>query len=178
MEEPAALGAVPGTRCAIASFDDVYRSEFAGLVRVAYALTGRRDVAEELVQDAFEAAHRRWRRIGGYDQPGAWVRRVVLHRCIGRHRRLATETRLLVRLGQRRDTVVDATPTLDHELLGAIRALPGRQAQVITLVFLDDRTVDETATLLGCGPETVRTHLRRGRLTLAARLGIDGETTA
>lgn len=54
------LGAATETTYLAASFEDVYRSEYAPLVRLAVVLTGRLDVAEELVQDAFEAAHRRW----------------------------------------------------------------------------------------------------------------------
>jgi hypothetical protein len=33
------------------------------------SFTGRRDVAEEITQDAFVIAHARWRRISGYDNP-------------------------------------------------------------------------------------------------------------
>lgn len=171
VDDPTALDAVDDP-IYVVTIDDVYRAEYPGLVRVAYALTGRLDVAEELVQDAFEQAHRRWDRIGAYERPGAWVRRVVLTRCIGRHRRVATEAKLLLRLAHRADHV-DHTGFLDHDLLAAIRALPTRQAQVVSLVFLDDRPVDEVAELLGCSADTVRTHLRRGRLALAARLGLD-----
>ena len=78
------LGAATETTYVAASFEDVYRSEYAPLVRLAVVLTGRLDVAEELVQDAFEAAHRQWGHFGGYDRPGAWLRRVVLNSCAGR----------------------------------------------------------------------------------------------
>jgi RNA polymerase sigma-70 factor, ECF subfamily len=159
----------------VASFDALYRREYAGLVRLAFVLTGRLDVAEELVQDAFEAAHRRWPKIATYDQPGAWVRRVVLQRCIGRHRRLQVETRGLLRLA-RRPEQIDDLPDRDHELMAAIRALPARQAQAIALVLLEDRSVYEAAELLGCSPVTVRTHLHRGRSALAARLKLDANS--
>jgi RNA polymerase sigma-70 factor, ECF subfamily len=160
-----------------ASFDALYLAEYQPLVRLAFVLTGRRDIAEELVQDAFEMAHRRWNRISAYDKPGAWVRRVVLRRCVGRHRRLSIETKALMRLSAR--------PQQDHELvvrddalLSAVRRLPTRQAQVVALICLEDRSVDEVADLLNCAPPTVRTHLRRGRLALAAALGIPDEPTS
>jgi RNA polymerase sigma-70 factor, ECF subfamily len=158
----------------VTSFDELYRREYAGMVRLAFVLTGRLDVAEELVQDAFESAHRRWAMIATYDQPGAWVRRVVLQRCIGRHRRLQVEARGLLRLARRAEHAVQL-PDRDYELMAAIRALPARQAQVIALVLLEDRSVDDAAELLGCSPVTVRTHLHRGRTALAARLKLDTE---
>jgi RNA polymerase sigma factor (sigma-70 family) len=160
----------------VASFDDVYRQEYPGLVRLAFVLTGRLDVAEELVQDAFEAAHRKWHRISEYDRPGAWVRRVVLQRCIGRHRRLAVETRALVRMSGERERSADIV-IADQDLLAAIRSLPMRQAQVVALVLLEDRSIDDVADLLGCSPATIRTHLRRGRLALASKLGLIEQTS-
>ena len=55
-------------------FDDFYRTEYAAAVRLAWTLTGRQDVAEEIAQDAFLAAHRRW------TQEGAATERSLGHR--------------------------------------------------------------------------------------------------
>ena len=55
----------------------------------------------------------------------------------------------------------------------AIRSLPRRQAQVIALVYLEDRSLAQAAAILGCGEETAKTHLRRAKASLAKRLGID-----
>jgi RNA polymerase sigma-70 factor, ECF subfamily len=160
----------------VGSFDDVYQREYPGLVRLAFVLTGRLDIAEELVQDAFEAAHRKWHRLSEYDRPGAWVRRVVLQRCIGRYRRLAVETRALVRMSSERERSNEIV-IADQDLLAAIRSLPPRQAQVVALVLLEDRSIDDVADLLGCNAATTRTHLRRGRLALATMLGVTEHTT-
>ena len=58
-------------------FEEVYLREFPRVFALAYALSGSRWAAEDIAQDAFVAAHRQWGRIGGYDDPGAWVRRVA-----------------------------------------------------------------------------------------------------
>ena len=58
-------------------FEHFYRAEYRAVVGLAYALSGSRLAAEDIAQDAFIAAHRAWDRVGTYDQPGAWVRRVV-----------------------------------------------------------------------------------------------------
>ena len=44
----------------IVSFSAFYEAEYRPMVRLAVALVGRRDVAEELVQDAFVTLHGRW----------------------------------------------------------------------------------------------------------------------
>lgn len=51
-----------------------------------------------------------------------------------------------------------------------VRRLPARQAQTVTLFYLEDLSTAEIADVLGCAPATVRVHLTRGRRALAARL--------
>ena len=51
-----------------------------------------------------------------------------------------------------------------------VRRLPKRQAQVVALYYLEDLTLDDVANILGLSVETVRSHLRRARKTLARRL--------
>lgn len=153
----------------VRTFDALYTSDYAAVVRLAYVLTGHRALAEELAQDAFLEAHRRWERIGRYENPGGWVRRVVTNRCISSGRRAVTEAKLIVRLSQERPR----QPVLSDdaaELWDQVRALPRRQAQVVALAFVEDRSISEIAEILECGTETVRTHLRRARETLAKRL--------
>lgn len=156
------------------AFESFYRSEYAGVVRLAFALTGRRDVAEEIAQDGFLAAHRRWVTVSAYDSPAAWVRRVVTNSCVSVRRRRLTELRLLARLRQERPEA-SAMSAATTELWALVRQLPRRQAQVLALAFLEDRSVRDIAELLGCGEESVRTHLRRGRAALAGRLS-DGRS--
>ena len=58
------------------SFDELYAAEYPRVVRLLVASTGRLDLAEELTQDAFLAAHARWAKVSTYDEPGGWVRHV------------------------------------------------------------------------------------------------------
>jgi RNA polymerase sigma factor (sigma-70 family) len=134
-------------------------------------LTGSRVVAEELAQEAFLAAYRQWGTVGVYDEPGAWVRRVAVNQAASRGRRRAAEARALLRLGPRTTTVFDPMPVEDEAFWAEVRDLPGRQAQVVALRYLEDRSVDDIAGILGCAPATVRVHLHRGRKNLAERLG-------
>ena len=57
-------------------FDVFYQREFRPVVGLAYALSGSRIAAEDLAQEAFIAAHQQWEKVGRYESPGAWVRRV------------------------------------------------------------------------------------------------------
>jgi DNA-directed RNA polymerase specialized sigma24 family protein len=51
--------------------ESLYRHDYGRLVALAYGLSGSRSAAEELAQEAFLAAHRRWNEIGAYADPAA-----------------------------------------------------------------------------------------------------------
>ena len=155
-------------------FDTLYRQEYRPLLRLAWTLTGRRDLAEELVQEAMLTAHQRWSSIAGYDAPGAYVRRVLLNAVTSAARRRGAERRALARIRTRSDVREDPPP--DDQVWHAVRALPTRQAQAVALHYLEDRSVEEIASLLEIAEGTVKSHLHRGRLALAeALIAQDGE---
>lgn len=155
------------------AFEDFYRREFRSVVALAYALTGSRVGAEDLAQEAFLAAHQRWDRIGEYDKPEAWVRRVLSNMAISAFRRRAAETRALARLALQRQEALPELEPPDVEFWGAVRSLPQRQAQAVALFYLEDRSVTEIADILDCSPSTAKVHLFRGRQALATALSME-----
>jgi RNA polymerase sigma-70 factor (ECF subfamily) len=148
-------------------FDELYRHEFTRIAALVHSLVGRRDVAEEITQDAFVITHDRWRRISGYAQPADFVRRVAINRAMSWLRRRSAERRALKRLTGRPASKADRDE-LDHPLWIEVRRLPARQAQAIALTYVDDLPVERIAAVLGCSVNTVKTHLKRGRAALAA----------
>jgi len=151
------------------SFDGFFAAEYRSVVALAAMLCGRRSVAEELAQEAFFAAFRRWATIGAYDDPAAWVRRVVVNMATSSWRTRVRETKALARLWRRPEAV--ELPTVDDDFWVAVRSLPTRQAQCLTLHYLEDRSVEDIAHVLGIASTTVRVHLHQGRVALAHRLG-------
>ncbi len=150
-------------------FDDFYTQQYSRLVGLAYALTGNRMVAEDMVHDAFTEAHRRWSEVTGYDYPEAWIRRVLVNKCHSRGRRLMSEARMITKVRARRvEPEADIRlPDRSSAVWEAVRALPKRQAQAITLHYWEDLTIAQIATILEVGEESVKTHLKRGRAKLS-----------
>jgi RNA polymerase sigma-70 factor (ECF subfamily) len=159
----------------VEAFEAFAGREWRALLALAWSLTGDRATAEDLAQDALEKAWRHWDRVGGYDKPGAWARRVVANQATDRGRRRDREARALRRLDgldevDRRATPAAAEPP-DAGFWAAVRALPERQAQVVALHYLEDRSVADIAAVLNISDGAVKTHLHRGRLALARALG-------
>ncbi len=152
-------------------FDGFYRRDFRSVVGLAYALSGSRWAAEDLAQEAFMEAHRKWATIGTYEAPGAWVRRVVANMAVSAFRRRAAEARALGRYVAGRQTPLAELEPVDHEFWESVRDLPPQQAKAIALHYLEDRPVREIAEILGCSESTAKVHLHRGRLALAEKLG-------
>ncbi|HVE91345.1 MAG TPA: sigma-70 family RNA polymerase sigma factor [Actinomycetota bacterium] len=173
---PALGGAKPRERSLRpgASFEDFYGQEAPGVLAVAYALSGSKWAAEEITQDAFLAAHRRWDEVSALEQPRAWVRRVAINMCASLTRRRLAEARAVTRLTSRDRPSVSELPQEDTEVWAAIRSLPRRQALVTVLFYIEDQSISQIAKQLGCAEGTVKAHLHRARGSLGKKLGVAG----
>lgn len=159
----------PVTARAAFEFEAFYRAHYPSVVRLAYSLCGSMPVGEELAQEAFVSAHARWRRIEGFDRPDLWVRRVVINRSISFRRREAIERKAVARIRLDHDETAESAVS-DDIVWQALRELSPRQAEVLALFYVEDQPMSAVAEILGLGSETVKTHLKRGRLALAAKL--------
>ena len=157
----------PGT------FEDFFEREHRGVVGLAYALSGNRWTAEDLAQEAFLAAYRNWGKIATYEDPGAWVRRVVANLSVSAFRRRIVETKALARATLGKQPVVQELSADGAEFWRAVRSLPRRRAQVVALYYLEDRPVAQIGAILGIAPGTVKKALHDGRRELARRLALE-----
>jgi RNA polymerase sigma-70 factor (ECF subfamily) len=148
-------------------FESFYARERRPVIGLAFVLSGSRAGAEDLAQDAFLTAYKQWDTVGGYDNPGAWVRRVVSNRSVSTIRRRTAEAKALVRIGGSSLVVPEMSPDA-MATWAAVRKLPTRQAQAIALRYYDRSSVADIARILDCSENTVKTHLQRAKKTLNA----------
>lgn len=133
-----------------------------------------REVAEELVQESFVLAWRRWTEVRGYDQPLAWVIRTAQNLWLN-HRRAGlrhpvdplTDRDGWLELGE--TDLLEAV-----ELRMALDGLPLRQRQVLLLRFFVDLTVGQTADVLGIASGTVTWTTSEALAALRDRLDPEG----
>ena len=162
------------------TYEQFVAARLPSLLRYATALAGRPQLAEDVVQEVLLRAQTRWRRIGGLDQPEAYVRRMVLNEYLGwRRRRSSRDVAMPVdRLDGLSPAVADhATAHGERDQLRhALAALPRRQRAVLVLRFYLGLSDAEIATELGCAVGTVRSHASRALATL--RTALDTEESA
>jgi len=144
-------------------FDRLFVETGADLWRAVYIYTRSRDLAEEVVSEAFT---RYVERSGSVRNPRAWLYRVALH--------LASEE--LKRRRRRATPQPGAEAPPPEELvavLDALGRLPPKQRAAIVLHYRLDMPVREIADVLDISVATAKVHLHRGRNRLRQMLGVE-----
>ena len=140
-----------------ARLGDYVRGQWPALVRYATALCGDPTEAEELVQSALVRVALRWPFVRDKDNPDGYVRRAIVNGYLTTWRRVRSRETSVAELPETLATA-DGTGGVD-ELMTVRRALAGlppRQRAVLVLRYLEDRSEQETAELLGCSVGTVK----------------------
>jgi RNA polymerase sigma-70 factor (sigma-E family) len=147
---------------------EAFEQHYVPLLRLCIALSGRRDVGEDIVQEAFVRAADR---ISDLPTPQIlpYLRRVALNVWRNRLRRLALESRLRP---LRREPAHDASALLDERavVMEALSHLPARQKACVILRYLEDLSEPETATILRCSIGTVKSQTSRALQKLRREL--------
>ncbi len=150
VEEPEPVTGPPDRADRVA---DLYREEYAPMVRLAHLITGSNEVAEDIVQESFVKMYRSWDRAV---QPGAYLRMIVVNECRTWHRRRRMERERLPR------PVPEAVEPESRELLDALARLGLRQRSALVLRFYADLSEADVAKALGCRPGTAKSLVHRG----------------
>jgi RNA polymerase sigma-70 factor (sigma-E family) len=149
-------------------FKEFYRADRDSCLRAVLASVGDRQLAEDLVAEAFTRAWTGWAKVSRHPSPRAWVVRTALNTRVTWWRRRRREVALADGHEVSGPTPTDAA--LDPSLLSALRLLPQRQREVVAFrVFLDLDTA-ATAKALGIAPGTVTAHLARAVAALRSEL--------
>ncbi|WP_420803416.1 RNA polymerase sigma factor [Streptomyces naphthomycinicus] len=143
------------------AFDALYAFCAPALVRQTYLLTGRRELAREAVEQAFQLAWQRWPEVARDRDPGGWVRAVAYDCALSPWHRL--------RRRHRSPEPPPADPA-DRALLDVLLDLPPSYRR--TLVLYDGVGLDlpETAAETEASTPAAANRLTHAREVVAARL--------
>jgi len=151
------------------ALERLYAAHWRQLVRLSVLLVRDVGTAEEVVQDAFVAVHRRWDRLRDPDKGLAYLRRTVVNqsRSTLRHRMVVARH---VERGPDPAQPVPDPPDEDFArraaVLEAMRALPQRQREVLALRYYLDLSEADIAETLGISRGAVKSHASRGASAL------------
>jgi RNA polymerase sigma-70 factor (ECF subfamily) len=148
-----------------------YRRRVFGL---AYSILRDRAAAEDLAQEVFVKLWRALPRYDGRAKLSTWIYAITRNAAVsvlrGRRRTVSlSEPDVLEQLESL--PAEDKTDADEMALRRHFEALPEKQRQAVTLYYLDERSVEEVAEMMGAPVNTVKTHLHRARARLAAVLG-------
>lgn len=148
-----------------AHFDAFVQDEHERLFKALYFVTGSREDAEDLSQDAFLRLWERWDQIDRIADPTAYLFRVALNGFRMQRRRAATALRKRVHPFQNeRDEFLEAEMRADVRAL--LASLSSRQRAALLLVDLLGYPSEQAASILRVRPSTVRSLVSQGRTTL------------
>ncbi len=155
-----------------------YRRRIFGL---AYSILRDRGAAEDLAQEVFVKLWQALPRYDGRARLSTWIYAITRNAAISalRGRRRSVSLSEPAVLEEVESMMAAPGPAGDDATLRRqVEALPERQRQAITLYYLDERSVDEVAEMMGIPVNTVKTHLHRARANLSAALGVAGKEFA
>jgi len=183
-------GEADGEAVGEADFSAFVVARGPALLRLAVLLTADAETAQDLVQDALVRVLPRWSRIAAHGNPEAYVRTAVRSAWIDSWRRRRREV-VADAPEEAMLSIADDPDTADGPGGAAVRLsveaalarLTERQRAVLVLRFYEDLTEAETARVMRCSVNTVKSQTRRalGRLRVLAPdlvLLVDGEPRA
>lgn len=141
------------------------------LVGLAYAMTGSKPDAEDLVQDTLATVITKWSRVSGAENIDAYVRRTMVNTLISKKRRrwtteVVSHEAVTADRAQPVSAGVAQQVTDRDAVLGLLRQLPDRQRAVMALRFYEDLPDAQIAQALDCSEQAVRSAAHNAMKTL------------
>ena len=143
---------------------ELYRAHGPDALRLAYVLTGNRETAEDITQDALVRIGRKIFGLKDPDHERAYLFRTVINLCRSRGRKLGRERAAIARLQPERQAPAPDTDDTWARLL----ALPPRQRAALFFRYYLDQSEAQSADALNCSASALKSLVNRGLNTLRA----------
>ena len=178
-----------------AAFDGLIEMYSAKLYKVAYALLGSRQDAEEVVQDAFLRAYRALHSFRGESSLETWLHRITLNLARNKYQwnhRRGSGMNVSLTVGDDAggesgadneqdvpDRRMEPDVVLEQDEIGtnimkALNSLPDNLRETMLLRHVNDMPYEQIAQKLDCKVGTVKSRLSRGREMLRDYLAAVG----
>ncbi len=148
------------------SMEELYTANAQRAGRLAYFLVGDREIAQDLVQEAFLKVFARWGNLRDSHSFAAYLNRTIVNLAHKTHRRRGIERRYL----EKQARLEAVAPQRDYEtvdeLWRQLQSLPQRQRTAIVLRYYEDLTEHQAAEAMGCSETAIASLVQRALGTL------------
>ncbi len=162
------------------AFTDLVRRHQHRVYSVCLRMLGDADAAADVAQDTFIAVLRKLDGFRGDAAFTTWLHRVVVNACYDELRRTRRRPMLHVLAddGPEHEAGPPAPDHADevagtHDAAAAIASIPEEFRMAVVLADVHDMAYEQISKVLDVPVGTVKSRVHRGRLALAATLGID-----
>lgn len=152
--------------------EQLYERHALRAFRLAYVLTGNREQAEDLMQEAFSRSFAQIETIQDPEAFGGYLRTTLLNLARAQHRRSQLERLSLVRSASGLRVVAEVQPSVEERdrLWIALHRLPYRQRAALVLRYYEDLSEREAARALGVSVASIKSLVARGVKTLRRQI--------
>jgi RNA polymerase sigma-70 factor (ECF subfamily) len=159
---PAKHGKEPVLAGEARRFEEFYEGTFRRVFTALCLVTGDRQEAEEIAQEAFLKMFERWDRLGTLEDPTGYVFRVSMNVFRNRFRRSSLALRRAISLAPPATDELAAVETRD-EVVRLLGELTPDQRAAVLLTSILDYSAEEAGQMLGMRASSVRSLTTRAR---------------
>ncbi len=145
----------------------LYLDHIDGATRLAYLLTGDKELAQDVAQEAFVRMAGRFQDLRNQDAFAAYLRKTILNLTRGHWRKRSYERSYLETQRGRAEPVAQQPDVESRdELWRLLQQLPKRQRFAVVLRYYEDLSEQQTADALDCSVSAVKSLVMRAMQTL------------
>ncbi|MCX7711806.1 MAG: RNA polymerase sigma factor [Clostridia bacterium] len=159
------------------AFDELYKVLGKKALWTAYLISGRRDVAEDILQEAFFECFRDIKKLRRPEVFPVWFNRILIRKCwhmVGKEKKTAADS-LSDSMKEQVDSGIDITEVVEANeasrfVRNAIGRLKPEMRTVIILYYYNGLSIKEIAEVMKCFQGTVKSRLHYAKKELEKEL--------
>jgi RNA polymerase sigma-70 factor (ECF subfamily) len=156
------------------AFAALVRGHYDTIYRVAWRWLGSREDAEDVAQNVCVSLARAIRTFRFEAEFSTWLYRLTYNASLdflrARQRSRRHEDPAVVLLFTDRAVEAAEASAMQGDIWNEVRGLPDKQRDAVLLVYAEDMSHAEAASVMGCSEKTVSWHLHEARKRLKSRL--------
>jgi RNA polymerase sigma factor (sigma-70 family) len=154
------------------AYGELYLQYSKAMFNICMRMMGRREAAEDVLQDAFVLAYKKLGQLADESRFGGWLKKIVINECIRQSRRVQPEPipeYYMSEVAEEKQEEWFRDVSVE-EIERCIESLPDGYRQVFTLYAIEEYSHKEIAELMQITESTSKSQYHRARQLLKKNL--------